>query len=82
MGRLSSLLSVILTEVCETSAATVMAAIADAPSAVHRSAEVIEWEKLLEAGSLAAARQKGTLRLEGKEYVVHDGEIVHIRHSG
>ena len=45
-------------------------------------AEVIEWEKLLEAGSLAAARQKGTLRLEGKDYVVQDGEMVHIRHSG
>jgi GTP-binding protein YchF len=45
-------------------------------------AEVIPWDKLLEAGSLAAARQNATLRLEGKEYVVHDGEIVHIRHSG
>ena len=45
-------------------------------------AEVIPWDQLLEAGSLAAARQKGTLRLEGKEYIVNDGEIVHIRHSG
>ena len=45
-------------------------------------AEVIPWDQLLEAGSLAAARQKGTLRLEGKEYIVKDGEIVHIRHSG
>ncbi|HEY7679602.1 MAG TPA: redox-regulated ATPase YchF [Terriglobia bacterium] len=45
-------------------------------------AEVIEWGKLLEAGSFAAARQKGTLRLEGKDYVVQDGEICHIRHSG
>jgi GTP-binding protein YchF len=45
-------------------------------------AEVIPWEQLLQAGSLAAARQKGTLRLEGKEYIVQDGEIVHIRHSG
>jgi ribosome-binding ATPase YchF (GTP1/OBG family) len=45
-------------------------------------AEVVPWKELLEAGSLAAARQKGVLRLEGKEYVVHDGEIVHIRHSG
>ena len=45
-------------------------------------AEVIPWDQLLEAGSLAVARQKATLRLEGKEYVVKDGEIVHIRHSG
>jgi ribosome-binding ATPase len=43
--------------------------------------EVIPWKELLDAGSLAAARQKGVLRLEGKEYVVQDGEIVHIRHS-
>ena len=45
-------------------------------------AEVVAWDQLLEAGSFAAARQKGVLRLEGKEYVVQDGEIVHIRHSG
>jgi GTP-binding protein YchF len=45
-------------------------------------AEVILWNQLLEAGSFAAARQNSTLRLEGKEYVVQDGEIVHIRHSG
>ena len=45
-------------------------------------AEVVRWDELLEAGSLAAARQKGVLRLEGKDYVVQDGEIVHIRHSG
>ena len=45
-------------------------------------AEVVPWDKLLEAGTLADARQKGTLRLEGKDYIVRDGEIVHIRHSG
>jgi hypothetical protein len=45
-------------------------------------AEVVPWDQLLEAGSLAAARQKGVLRLEGKDYVVQDGEICHIRHSG
>jgi ribosome-binding ATPase len=37
---------------------------------------------LLDAGSEAAARAKGTLRLEGKEYVVQDGDVMHIRHSG
>ncbi len=45
-------------------------------------AETIRWDQLLEAGSEAAARAKGTLRLEGKEYVVQDGDVVHIRHSG
>jgi len=45
-------------------------------------AETIRWDALLEAGSEAAARAKGTLRLEGKEYIVKDGDVMHIRHSG
>ena len=45
-------------------------------------AETIRWDALLEAGSEAAARGKGTLRLEGKDYVVQDGDVMHIRHSG
>lgn len=45
-------------------------------------AETIRWDHLLEAGSEAAARAKGILRLEGKEYVVQDGDVMHIRHSG
>ena len=45
-------------------------------------AETIRWDNLLEAGSEAAARSKGTLRLEGKEYIVQDGDVMHIRHSG
>ena len=45
-------------------------------------AETIRWDNLLAAGSEAAARSKGTLRLEGKEYVVQDGDVMHIRHSG
>src|ERR1017187_10261178 len=45
-------------------------------------AETIRWDNLLAAGSEAAARSKGTLRLEGKEYIVQDGDVVHIRHSG
>jgi ribosome-binding ATPase len=45
-------------------------------------AETIRWDALLEAGSEAAARAKGTLRLEGKDYVVQDGDVMHIRHSG
>ncbi|OGO32549.1 MAG: redox-regulated ATPase YchF [Chloroflexi bacterium RBG_16_54_11] len=42
-------------------------------------AEVIRVDELLSLGGLNEARAKGRLRLEGKEYVVHDGEIVHIR---
>jgi ribosome-binding ATPase len=45
-------------------------------------AEVICWDALLEAGSEAKARAKGTLRLEGKDYLVQDGDVIHIRHSG
>jgi hypothetical protein len=45
-------------------------------------AETIRWDQLLEAGSEANARAKGILRLEGKDYVVKDGDVVHIRHSG
>lgn len=39
-------------------------------------AEVIHYTKLLEAGSWSAARDTGTLRLEGKEYVVQDGDVI------
>jgi ribosome-binding ATPase len=42
-------------------------------------AEVIHWEELLAFGGLSEARSKGKLRLEGKEYRVKDGEVVHIR---
>lgn len=42
-------------------------------------AEVINWEGLIDLGGLSEARNKGKLRLEGKEYIVQDGEIVHIR---
>jgi hypothetical protein len=45
-------------------------------------AETIRWDSLLAAGSEAAARSQGTLRLEGKEYLVQDGDVMHIRHSG
>jgi GTP-binding protein YchF len=45
-------------------------------------AEVIHWDALLEAGSEANARARGTLRLEGKDYIVKDGDVVHVRHSG
>lgn len=44
-------------------------------------AEVIHCDKLLEAGSWTAAKQKGWLRLEGKEYTVLDGDVMEIRHG-
>lgn len=44
-------------------------------------AEVVEWNKLLEAGSRAAAREKGLIRTEGKEYVVKDGDTIEFLHS-
>ena len=45
-------------------------------------AETMHWDALLEAGSEANARARGTLRLEGKDYIVKDGDVMHIRHSG
>lgn len=45
-------------------------------------AETIHWDKLLDSGSEANARAKGLLRLEGKDYIVQDGDVLHIRHSG
>jgi GTP-binding protein YchF len=39
-------------------------------------AQVIEWDKLLEAGSHGKAREAGALRTEGKEYVVQDGDVI------
>ncbi|MFT5179532.1 MAG: GTP-binding protein YchF [Candidatus Paceibacteria bacterium] len=42
-------------------------------------AEIIEWEKLLEAGSRAEAREKGWIRIEGKEYIVKDGDVIEFR---
>jgi len=42
-------------------------------------AEVVPCQDLLELGGMAEAKTKGKLRLEGKDYVVKDGDIVHIR---
>ena len=44
-------------------------------------AEVINWNKLLEAGSWSATKQKGWMRLEGKEYIAADGDVMEIRHG-
>jgi ribosome-binding ATPase YchF (GTP1/OBG family) len=42
-------------------------------------AEVIAWDDLVAAGSYAAARERATLRTEGRDYVVADGDVIHIR---
>jgi len=45
-------------------------------------AEVLKFDDLATAGSVAEARAHGALKVEGKECVLHDGEVVHFRHSG
>jgi len=45
-------------------------------------AEVVSFDHLVAAGSIAAGRDKGQVRLEGKEYVVQDGDVILFRHSG
>jgi GTP-binding protein YchF len=42
-------------------------------------AEVISYDDLIAAGSYAAAREKGLLRLEGKDYIMQEGDVVHFR---
>lgn len=42
-------------------------------------AEVVAFENLVEAGSLAACRERGTLRLEGRDYEVRDGDVINFR---
>jgi hypothetical protein len=44
-------------------------------------AEVIPWEKLVEYGGYAQSRGHGELRLEGKEYIVQNGDVLVIRHG-
>ena len=42
-------------------------------------AEIVSYDELMTAGSYAAAREKGLLRLEGKEYIMQEGDVVHFR---
>ncbi len=44
-------------------------------------AEVVGYDTFIASGSLAACRDKGELRLEGKEYIVQDGDIINFRHA-
>jgi GTP-binding protein YchF len=45
-------------------------------------AEVVHYDKLLELRNLVAAREKAVLKVEGKEYIVLDGDVINFRHSG
>ena len=42
-------------------------------------AEVVAYNDLMESGSYTAAKEKGLVRIEGKEYIVQDGDVMHIR---
>jgi GTP-binding protein YchF len=44
-------------------------------------AEVVNWKALIDHGGYPGVREKGLLRLEGKEYIVKDGDVLVIRHS-
>ena len=44
-------------------------------------AEVVSYDDLIAAGSLAGARAAGKVRIEGKDYVMRDGDVVEFRHS-
>ncbi len=44
-------------------------------------AEVVNWQTMIDLGGYAGSRDKGQLRLEGKEYIVKDGDVLVIRHS-
>ena len=42
-------------------------------------AEVVSWDELVDAGGYAGARDRGTLRLEGRDYAVADGDVITVR---
>jgi len=44
-------------------------------------ADVINWQKLIEAGGIAKAREQGLMRTEGKDYIVQDGDVIEIKSS-
>ncbi len=44
-------------------------------------AEVVSWDQLIEAGGYSQARDKGTLRIEGRDYLMNDGDVITIKHT-
>lgn len=86
--RLLGLMTYLTTGEDETRAWTVPigATAPEAGQAIHTDfkekfirAEVVAYDRLVEAGSFAAAREKGWVRTEGKEYVVKDGDVIEFR---
>ncbi len=88
--ELLGLMSFFTTGVEETRAWTVKrgSTAPEAGAAIHSDfrdkfirAEVINWAKLIEAGSRAGARERGWIRTEGKEYVVQEGDVIEFLHG-
>ncbi len=44
-------------------------------------AEVVNWQNLLDAGGFPVAKERAQVKLEGKEYIVQDGDVILFRHS-
>lgn len=44
-------------------------------------ADVINWQDLINTGGIAQAREKGLIRIEGKNYIVKDGDVIEIKHG-
>jgi len=42
-------------------------------------AEVVRWQELVDAGGYAGARDRGTLRLEGRDYLMRDGDVITVK---
>lgn len=86
--KLLNLISYFTTGEDETRAWTIPAGSTapEAGTAIHTDfkekfirAEVVEWNKLLEAGSYGKAREQGLVRTEGKEYIVKDGDVIEFK---
>jgi ribosome-binding ATPase len=55
-----------------------------APAAVTKGfikAEIVSYDDLIAAGSMAAAKAAGKVRMEGKDYLMADGDVVEFRHG-
>ena len=66
---------------CNTSAAKAAGTIHTDFEKKFIRAETIQWERLVEAGGYVEARRAGELRLEGRDYIVQEGDVLLIRHG-
>ena len=44
-------------------------------------AEIVDWKELIDAGGYAGARERGTLRIEGRDYQMRDGDVITVKFS-